>query len=415
MTTVSVIIPVFNGERYISECLESVLASTLEGVEVIVVDDESTDQSARIAESYEGVIVVRQKHACAGAARNEGLRRATGDYVYFLDADDYIAPTLLQNVFEEAEKKHLDGVLFNMQSIYESAKLEEIFKTWYDGPYEKMPYGVVLGGEDMFTRLEQTNEYRTYVQRQLWRREFLLENECWSPVNIVHQDEFFSMKAILSSKRIECFEEDGVFRRYQDSSVTVSSSRTYSYHCYFIVCCMIARMIHEQFSDVPAAKRQLSKLWKTMLDGKRDFETFPQSTLAFPDEDYLTTFAAYLSYLEIHEQKSLQVDEDVVNRLATVENVYLYGAGVWGKKIHSALAERGVAIERFLVTNATDNVNAVFGTRVVESALALDTIDKNSSTIVVCIKNGGDQLVANLHERGFDALWYQDIVSAKQQ
>lgn len=415
MIAVSVIIPVFNGERYISECLESVLASTLDGVEVIVVDDESTDRSAEIAESYEGVTVVRQKHACAGAARNEGLRKAKGDYIYFLDADDYIAPTLLQNVFQEAKKKHLDGVLFNMQPIYDSPKLEEIFKTWYDGPYEKMPYGIVLDGKDMFTRLEQANEYRTYVQRQLWRREFLLQNECWSPANIVHQDEFFSMKAILLSKRIECFEEDGVFRRYQDCSVTASSSRTYSYHSYFIVCCMIARMIHEQFSDVPAAKRQLSKLWTTMLDGKRDLETFPQSTCAFPDEGYLTTFAAYLSYLDIHEQRPLQVDEDAVNKLAVSESVYLYGAGVWGKKMHNALSECGVAIERFLVTNASDNMNAVFGTRVVESALVLDTIDKDSSTIVVCIKNGGDKLVTNLRERGFDALWYQDIVSAKLQ
>lgn len=412
MVAVSVIIPVFNGEKYLPQCLESVLASTLEDVEIIVIDDEITDRSALIAGAYAGVNVVRQKHGCAGAARNEGLRRAAGEYVYFLDADDYIAPTLLENVYREARAKQLDGVLFNMQPVYESPELEAHFKTWYDGPYEKTAYGVVLDGKEMFSRLERNNEYRTYVQRQLWRRSFLLENECWSPENVIHQDEYFSMRAILFSKRIECFAEDGVFRRYQAGSVTVSSSRAFSYQCYFIVCCMIARMVQELFPDVPAAKRQLGKLWTTMVDGKREHEVFPQPASDFPDKEYLTAFAAYVSYLQVHEPKPPMVDEDAIARLQAPKDVYLYGAGIWGRKIYGILAERGVAIERFLVTDSAENPTAVCGTKVAAAADVLAAIDKDASAIVVCIKNQGDQLAASLKERGFNALWCCEIVSA---
>lgn len=89
---VSVIIPVFNGEKYLSEAIQSVLDQTYQPFEVIVVDDGSTDCSAEIALSFSGVVYIYQDNAGTASARNRGLRDAQGEYLAFLDADDLWLP-----------------------------------------------------------------------------------------------------------------------------------------------------------------------------------------------------------------------------------------------------------------------------------------------------------------------------------
>ncbi|MEO0557087.1 MAG: glycosyltransferase family A protein [Bacteroidota bacterium] len=92
---VSVIIPVYNGERFIAEAVESVLAQTYPHVELVVVDDGSTDASASIVERYEGVRLIRQENQGDGVARNRGVEESTGELLAFLDADDRWRPEKL--------------------------------------------------------------------------------------------------------------------------------------------------------------------------------------------------------------------------------------------------------------------------------------------------------------------------------
>jgi glycosyltransferase involved in cell wall biosynthesis len=89
---ISVIIPVYNGEKYLAETLESILAQTYDPLEIFVVDDGSDDRSTEIAHSYPGVRVISQVNAGAAAARNRGLQEATGEFIAFLDADDLWTP-----------------------------------------------------------------------------------------------------------------------------------------------------------------------------------------------------------------------------------------------------------------------------------------------------------------------------------
>jgi len=97
MSSVSYIVPVFNGARYLAEALESILRQTLQPLEVIVVDDGSTDDTAEIARRYEGRIVyVPQAHAGQSAARNHGIQMTRGELIAFLDADDLVDPRKLE-------------------------------------------------------------------------------------------------------------------------------------------------------------------------------------------------------------------------------------------------------------------------------------------------------------------------------
>lgn len=106
---VSVIIPVYNTEEYLRECLDSVVNQTLKEIEIICVDDGSTDNSARILEKYatkdSRFKIIAQKNQGAGFARNEGIKIAKGEYIAFLDSDDYYLDTdVLENLYENAKK-----------------------------------------------------------------------------------------------------------------------------------------------------------------------------------------------------------------------------------------------------------------------------------------------------------------------
>lgn len=99
MKKVSIIIPVYNGEKYIKECLESILKQTYKNIEIIVVDDGSIDNTKNILKSYKDKIVVKfQKNLGAPSARNNGYRSAQGDYILFFDADDYMGKDYIEHI-----------------------------------------------------------------------------------------------------------------------------------------------------------------------------------------------------------------------------------------------------------------------------------------------------------------------------
>ena len=112
---VSVIIPVYNAEKYLRECLDSVVNQTLREIEIICVDDGSTDASLEILEEYAAkdnrVKVLRQQNQYAGVARNNGMAAASGEYYMFLDADDFFEPELLEELYTKAAELRADVCL----------------------------------------------------------------------------------------------------------------------------------------------------------------------------------------------------------------------------------------------------------------------------------------------------------------
>lgn len=121
MPKVSVIIPAYNAEKYIEQCLASVSAQTLEDIEVIAVDDGSTDATRDVisaaAEADSRIILVEQTNQYAGVARNNGMNRATGEFLYFLDADDYIEPETLEVMVASAEQYGTDIVVAKSEAF----------------------------------------------------------------------------------------------------------------------------------------------------------------------------------------------------------------------------------------------------------------------------------------------------------
>ena len=129
MPAVSVIIPMYNTEAFIKDCLDSLVAQTFSDFEAIIIDDGSTDESARIAASYASADarfrLIGQPNKGPSEARNTGLKIMRGDYVTFIDSDDCVAPNFIETLFFLAQLHQADVVCCNAQNIGESFKIDE--------------------------------------------------------------------------------------------------------------------------------------------------------------------------------------------------------------------------------------------------------------------------------------------------
>lgn len=123
---ISIIVPIYNVEPYLEQCLESIQAQTLSDIEAILVDDGSPDESGAIADSFAAkdgrFTVIHKKNEGVSAARNDGLAKARGEYVFLLDADDYLAENAMEVLYERAQETHADVVLSDYVAFSEVRK-----------------------------------------------------------------------------------------------------------------------------------------------------------------------------------------------------------------------------------------------------------------------------------------------------
>lgn len=207
MELVSIIIPVYNVEKYLRKCIDSVLHQTYKNLEIILVDDGSPDQSGLICDQYSKqdlrITTLHKKNGGLSSARNAGFSVSHGKYVYFLDSDDYIDNETIELLVNVAEDKNLDMVNFDGIAFIDdnenSCKNETSFLNRY---IKKNIYHGVWSGPKLLQNLLEWNDYRSPVQFYFFNRKFLLENQLMFYEDIIHEDELYILFALLCAKYV---------------------------------------------------------------------------------------------------------------------------------------------------------------------------------------------------------------------
>jgi glycosyltransferase involved in cell wall biosynthesis len=210
---VSVIIPVYNTEKYLRECLNSVINQTLHEIEIICVNDGSTDNSANILQEYcekdHRIIVLSQENKGAGAARNKGLEAATGKYLAFLDSDDFFVLDAFEKCYVAAEEKNADIVVYNI-NCYDS-----VSKEFHVGLYQLNQNR--LPNEDVFSYIDMPNNIfdtlGTLVWNKFLKRSFIHEHTINFQELQRTNDLYFSFCALISASRITVLYESLIYYR----------------------------------------------------------------------------------------------------------------------------------------------------------------------------------------------------------
>lgn len=232
MPLVSVIIPVYNVEEYLRQCLDSVREQTLSDIEIICVNDSSTDGSLSILEEYEKkdprIQVVTQPNGGAGAARNKGLSMASGKYLSFLDSDDFFELDMLELAYKKAEEDKADFVVFNSDQYYTDRK-RFVDVSWTLRIKELPPY-------TPFNHRQMTdNIFKVFVGwawDKLYNREFVEKNHLLFQEQRTSNDMLFVFSAVAIAKRISIVNKILAHQR-RDAKDSLSKTRENSWHCFY--------------------------------------------------------------------------------------------------------------------------------------------------------------------------------------
>lgn len=236
---ISVIVPVYNVEKYLRECLDSVLAQTLKSIEIICVNDGSTDSSLEILKEYEEkdsrIKIVDKVNGGLSSARNAGMKVATGEYVYFLDSDDYLHLKALEFLYVEAKLKNLDQLFFSAESFLdEDANDEDLVP--YKGYYNrKGDYSGVATGKELFMRMSENAEFKPSACLQINRKEFLDKYKLEFVKGLLHEDQIFTMQAMALSERAAYANANLYMRRIRKESIMTGTKEFQHSYAYFKV------------------------------------------------------------------------------------------------------------------------------------------------------------------------------------
>ena len=264
---VSIIIPIYNVEKYLQECIESVLQQSLQDIEIICVNDGSTDNSGvileKFAETDKRILVINQENKGVSAARNTGLRCAKGKYIYFLDSDDYLAPDALELLSSDMDARNLDLLLFNAKVFGEKGVEEK--RVQGDISYFKRmhEYPLIYKGEDLMRMLWENREYIATVFLQMVRRDFLNKHDIRFYENIIHEDEPYTFKVMLCAERVGYLDRVLYYRRVWENSIMgIDSVARLTLSIYSCILCL-EQMI-ACFEKFPIRQENRKLIFKTI-------------------------------------------------------------------------------------------------------------------------------------------------------
>lgn len=205
MIKTSVIIPVYNTALYLEECINSVYNQTQKEIEVIVINDGSTDNSwsvlQQLKETYPEMILITQENKSLGYTRNIGIQIARGEYIFFLDSDDYILPDTLEICYEMAHNNSLDMVFFDANEFEDAGEKNEVIRNSYDRHLIIEERNEIFSGV-FFLKKYSKKHYSPSCCTIYFSSKFILANNLKFMTGVYYEDNEFYCKALSLANRI---------------------------------------------------------------------------------------------------------------------------------------------------------------------------------------------------------------------
>lgn len=215
----SIIVPIYNVEDYLEECLKSLYNIKNIKLEIILVNDGSKDNSFKIMEKFkeiypEKTVLINKENGGLSSARNAGMKAAVGEYISFIDSDDFIDVDEFEKFFKEGQKDKLDVMVGNMRYYTPEKTGDSLFRS------DVVKNSGIVNGIDFFWNLfQKTKCFREEVVDDIYKREFLVKNNIWFNENIVHEDSEFTPLVYLKAEKVKYIDRAFYFYRQRTGSI----------------------------------------------------------------------------------------------------------------------------------------------------------------------------------------------------
>jgi glycosyltransferase involved in cell wall biosynthesis len=214
---ISIIIPIYNVEKYLQKCLESILNQEYKNIEVLLVNDGSTDSSGEIISKYADVDsrikVINQDNGGLSVARNSGIKEATGYYIWFVDGDDWIAEGAINYLVEKIQEDEYDLISFSYVEYQEEQNV-----------FSKSKNVQLIEAKSGIDFIAQSNHFFTGAWCYLYKSVFILSNELVFKPNQIHEDDYFNLECFGRVGKICKLPQALYYYRIRANSLTTAVS-----------------------------------------------------------------------------------------------------------------------------------------------------------------------------------------------
>ncbi|MCI8598690.1 MAG: glycosyltransferase family 2 protein [Lachnospiraceae bacterium] len=394
MVKISIIIPVYNCEDYLEQCIKSVLAQSLKELEMICIDDGSTDFSAQLLQEFarkdKRIVLLCQENQGPGAARNAGIRQAKGKYIIFLDADDYyVDENALEMMFDACETQNMQ-VCCSMRMNVEGA-----------GETRKELYPIEMKNKVLFYR-DYQEDY--FYQNYLFLRELLIQNNIFFPAYRRYQDPPFFVKAMYAA---DCFVAvDTCLYCYRMSDIHIRFNMQKA--------CDLIKGITDNL--IFASEHKLDLLFQNTLERLEYevayliYENISPNDLELLEllmntnqivRNYLGNYHYVIRPLRLILFSFTLYEKELLHRIETQDEIALYGAGMITKAFVSYLKERDLLkkVTLIFVSNLTGNESWINGIPVRQ--LQSYGKEKERFVLVTVGEKIAAEIVTSLEQNGY--------------
>lgn len=212
---ISVIVPVYNVEKYLSRCLESIINQTYKNIEVVCIDDGSPDKSINILKQYEKkdkrIKIIRQENKGLSGARNTGIKKSNGEYIFFVDSDDWLPENAIELLYKTIEKDKSDICIGNLVKTYPKKNKEKKLK--------KMTNSIFTLTSYLEYSIKNKN-FTANVVNKLYRSKIIKQSKILFKEKILYEDFFFVIQYFSYTRKISMIKEN-VYYYYLERSDSI--------------------------------------------------------------------------------------------------------------------------------------------------------------------------------------------------
>ena len=395
----SFIIPAHNEEDRLRRCLDKILEQQEYGIEILCIDDSSNDHTLEIMQHYAigntNIKVFHNKENMgAGYSRNLGLREASGKYIWFVDADDYILEDTVKYLIDCAEQDNLDVLSF---ASIRRTEIENYSRHCLENDTN------IITGEELFFQISQINALSSSVCLQIYSRQYLLNIEINFREGAMAEDAYFAMKAlILASKAKYVHKECYVYEKSQDSVTTTTSDSDYFIGVFSAYCDM------SQFWNEKNWNKALSRAMARRLGL---YYQLAEKYFKMSDKDYINRWMEkengyvekqYQLFLPQNENYYLgELDRKTIDIIENSEEIIIYGAGNVAKEFLNLVNKLEKRVIAYAVSKGSkNNPKALYGVPIVEIEELLE-YKKTALVVIAVVESKKQGILDRLNELGF--------------
>ena len=401
---VSIVVPCYNVELYIGECMESILGQDYKNLEVICIDDFSTDATYnRILEfcnrDSRVKLLKHSKNKGLSIVRNNGIKEATGEYIWFIDADDYIKENAVKKIVNQLLEMDAEGIFFYFEKKNQGTRTSE---SCIETVETRLPCkeNHLYIGKDIFRKFYECRSFKIEACRYMWKLEFLRNNSLFFYERLIHEDNYFTFFALMKAKKILVLQEALYVYRIRDDSIMANIDQRYLQSIYIILVDIISywRKNGDDEQINKAIEYYLDSLWKIFLKRRNYFEEIEELRYGTKADQHiyekLVKLKISLPFRYVHFSK-----EDV-NKLQNAKKVVVYGAGVVGSEVIELLEAIDISISAIAVSLKKLNEDYFMNYKV----YAIDELvnDRQIALVVIAVVEKKQRAIeSKLNELGF--------------